>query len=124
MKTEFATEGMTSMQDTQYTEVQWEPFNDGGSWAAVHVTTEGRQWEVDTAGALHTRINVEKGEGPAKAVYGTQFDDVYVADIGDVTFGQVSVCDNGGVWMLGTGGHEGIYEGAAFYSRYDDPNEL
>jgi hypothetical protein len=64
-----------SMPDA-VTEVEWKAFNDGGEWQAVHVTTGGRQLEINSAGNLFTRINVEKGDGSEVAVYGTNFEAV------------------------------------------------
>jgi hypothetical protein len=66
------TELGTAMSD-EVTEVTWKPFDDGDTWAAVHVTTGGRQWEVNSAGKLFTRANVEKGDGASANVYGTEF---------------------------------------------------
>jgi len=66
------TELGTSMSD-DVIEVEWKAFKDGDTWQAVHVTTGGRQLEINSAGKLFQRIGVEKGDGATKMVYGTEF---------------------------------------------------
>jgi hypothetical protein len=34
----------------EVTQVTWKAFEDGDNWQAVHVTTGGRQLEINTAG--------------------------------------------------------------------------
>jgi hypothetical protein len=111
------TELGTSMSD-EITQVRWEPFNDGDTWEAVHVTTGGRQIEINTAGNLYTRINVEKGDGNTANVYGTDFERVSVDAAAGTQLGEVAVCANGHVWMLGSGDNQG----KVYFNKYDTPN--
>jgi hypothetical protein len=64
-------------------------------------------------------VNVEKGDGQTNNVYGTEFASVQNDMGAQVELGEVAVCANGHVWMLGTGDHQG----KVFFNQLENSND-